>query len=75
MIRIFAVKQNFARELRVWARLGHPNVLSLLGYAKDENYYIVSERMEKGSLRQYLDKTESTPTMPADRLFTMVPAF
>lgn len=45
-------KRNFARELNVWHRLSHPNVLPLLGYILEENRLsLVSAWMEKGSLR------------------------
>jgi len=45
-------RRNFARELNVWYRLKHPNVLPLLGYLLEENRLsFVSKWMEEGSLR------------------------
>jgi len=66
------VIRNFARELRVLARLSHPNVSTFLGYVlgEDKNYYILSEWMAKGSLQQHLESLDkSTSNMPASQLF------
>ncbi|KLO16695.1 hypothetical protein SCHPADRAFT_937722 [Schizopora paradoxa] len=52
----FVIK-NFARELRIFAKIKHPNVAMFLGYIMEEEnsgYSIVLEWMEKGSLREAL---------------------
>jgi len=66
------VTRNFARELRVLARLSHPNVTAFLGYVWEEeenNYYILSAWMEKGSLRSCM------AGFSIRKLFVMVLAF
>ena len=44
-----------ARELEVWARLHHPNILPLLGYTTDTAIYpaLISEWMPNGTVLQY----------------------
>ncbi|PAV22495.1 WD40 domain containing protein [Pyrrhoderma noxium] len=47
----------FVKELTVWSKLKHQNVLPLLGYYVDGNYpYIVSEWMENGTARRYVQQ-------------------
>ncbi len=48
--------QGYEKELRVFPRLTHPNVLKALGYVLDkgQNYYVVSEWMVRGSLCKYI---------------------
>ncbi|KAG8900131.1 hypothetical protein FRC00_014338 [Tulasnella sp. 408] len=67
-IRLYYVKKRphrlilrFARELRVWAGLNHPHVLSLLGYYLDENRrkaILVSDYMSNGDLKDYIEDKE-----------------
>lgn len=39
-----------------WSKLSHPNILSLLGYIVDDEYpCLISEWMENGTVRQYLE--------------------
>ncbi|KIO28695.1 hypothetical protein M407DRAFT_71521, partial [Tulasnella calospora MUT 4182] len=48
----------FARELRVWARLSHPHILSLLGYYLDQDRkkaILVSDYMSNGDLKEYIE--------------------
>ncbi|KLO04699.1 kinase-like protein, partial [Schizopora paradoxa] len=57
----------FARELRVSARLNHPNVLTFLGYVREETekeikYCLVTEMMVGGSLRDRLNSTREPTT-------------
>ena len=50
--------QRLAKEVRIWAKLNHLNVLPLLGFfTEGDNVMpaLVSEWMEKGSLRSCLD--------------------
>ena len=48
--------QSITRELRVWASLDHVNVLRLLGFASIDGLPSpVSEWMEKGTLKQYME--------------------
>jgi len=44
------IEKDFARELRIWSELDHPNVLPLLGYIKSGYPVFVSEWMRDGSL-------------------------
>jgi hypothetical protein len=54
------VIQSIAREMRVWARLDHPNVLCLLGFTLlGDLPCLVSEWMENGTVRQF---TAAKPT-------------
>jgi len=51
------VVKNFAKEIRVWAKLSHPNVLPLLGYTMEGKYpSLLSEWMERGSLKFCMTK-------------------
>ncbi|KAG8903838.1 hypothetical protein FRC01_008966, partial [Tulasnella sp. 417] len=54
---------RLARELKVWARLHHPNILPLLGfYLSDdcETASLISEYMVYGDLKDYITKMEPT---------------
>ncbi|KAI5120728.1 hypothetical protein M0805_006434 [Coniferiporia weirii] len=43
------------KEMHVWSKLGHPNVLSFFGFMiEGENVSLISEWIENGSLRNYL---------------------
>ncbi|EJD07112.1 kinase-like protein [Fomitiporia mediterranea MF3/22] len=45
----------FAKELYVWSKLKHPNILPLRGFALEGAYpLVISEWMENGTLREYL---------------------
>ncbi|KLO08018.1 kinase-like protein [Schizopora paradoxa] len=59
----------FAKEIRVVSRLDHPNVLRPFGYVaqEDSRYYIVSEWMQKGSVRQCMTQQ----TFSTGELFAM----
>jgi len=55
------VDKNFAKEIRIWSELVHPNVLPLLGYMIEGSYpSLVSEWMEKGSLRSRMMELSTT---------------
>ncbi|EJC99208.1 kinase-like protein [Fomitiporia mediterranea MF3/22] len=44
-----------AKELYVWSKLGHPNILPLRGFALEGAYpLVISDWMENGTLREYL---------------------
>lgn len=49
--------QRLRRELRVWQRLRHENIIPLYGICKNFGYYtsMVCPWYENGSLRSYLD--------------------
>ncbi|PAV17588.1 kinase [Pyrrhoderma noxium] len=48
----------FVKELRVWSRLTHPNILPLIGYFMEGDYpSILSEWMEKGTARRFISDT------------------
>lgn len=54
LLLIFGL-QKIDRELRAWSGLEHRNLLPLLGFSwENGELYLVSERMEKGSLHDYL---------------------
>ena len=45
------------RELQIWAKLNHKNVLSLLGYTVDGGLYylsLITEWMSNGTAMQYI---------------------
>ena len=45
------------RELQIWAKLNHKNVLSLLGYTVDGGLYylsLITEGMSNGTAMQYI---------------------
>ncbi|KIO29775.1 hypothetical protein M407DRAFT_69970, partial [Tulasnella calospora MUT 4182] len=51
------------RELRVWAKAKHPNVLELVGYSLSENYgsaQFVSPYMPNGNVKEYMKRTQAT---------------
>lgn len=55
--------QALARELRVWARLQHPNVLKLEGYHLDPKMttaWFISPFLDHGNIKQYLAEVEGT---------------
>ncbi|KAG9026774.1 hypothetical protein FS837_004512 [Tulasnella sp. UAMH 9824] len=50
---------RLARELKVWAGLQHPHVLSLLGYYLDKDYklaVLISDYITHGDLMEYLEQ-------------------
>ena len=49
--------QPFVDELRLWSKLRHSNILPLIGDLLEGNYpSIVSEWMENGNLKSYLQR-------------------
>ncbi|THG99472.1 hypothetical protein EW145_g7261 [Phellinidium pouzarii] len=58
-----------AREIYIWSKLEHPNVLQLLGYIieKDGLPSLVSEWMENGSVLEYVKGSEECDIMPLVR--------
>lgn len=53
--------QALARELRIWANLDHPNVLSFTGYYLDVNgavAWLMSPYMENGNIREHLRRSQ-----------------
>ncbi|KAG9041015.1 Negative regulator of mitotic exit [Tulasnella sp. UAMH 9824] len=52
---------RLARELRIWAKMNHPNLLPLIGYYLSENYEIarfISPLMTNGNVSQYLERAQ-----------------
>ncbi|KAG8900396.1 hypothetical protein FRB99_006089 [Tulasnella sp. 403] len=50
------IKISLARELRVWERLTHPNILPLVGFVlDDDNCWLISPYMPEGNIQHYLD--------------------
>ncbi|KAG9023282.1 hypothetical protein FS837_005875 [Tulasnella sp. UAMH 9824] len=52
--------QRLARELKVWDKAKHPNVLKLIGYYLSENYasaQLISPYMENGNITEYIKRT------------------
>ncbi|KAG8964312.1 hypothetical protein FRC05_003862 [Tulasnella sp. 425] len=50
---------RLARELKVWAKAKHPNILELLGFYHTEDYIcaqFVSAHMANGNVKQYINK-------------------
>lgn len=57
------VCQRLARELKVWERAKHPNVLKLIGYYLSENYasaQLISPYMENGNIMEYIKRNQAT---------------
>ncbi|KIO16994.1 hypothetical protein M407DRAFT_85390, partial [Tulasnella calospora MUT 4182] len=51
---------RLARELKVWAKVKHPNVLELIGYYLSDDYgcaQFVSAYMSNGNVMQYIQRT------------------
>ncbi|KAG8899643.1 hypothetical protein FRC00_001158 [Tulasnella sp. 408] len=56
------VAMRLARELKVWAKAKHSNVLRLVGYYLSENYgcaQLVSPYMGNGNITEYMKRTRS----------------
>ncbi|KAG8920218.1 hypothetical protein FRC01_000869 [Tulasnella sp. 417] len=55
--------QRLARELKVWAKLKHPNILELIGYdltANHDSALFVSEFMANGNVAQYVQRSSAS---------------
>ncbi|KAI9192916.1 flag-tagged protein kinase, partial [Polychytrium aggregatum] len=65
---------NFNREISIWFRLNHPNILPLLGACDaDDKHYMVSPLMQNGSLYRYLSNPQTNCSI-RDRLQLMYQA-
>ena len=67
--------QAFEEELRIWAKLSHPNVLPLLGYAvepKTKYPIFVSEWMPNGSAWSYVIKNRDLAWKSVGRMVSSV---
>lgn len=51
-----ALSQDFSREVLIWSRLSHPNVLQFLGANKGlfPSFCLISPWMKNGNLRDYI---------------------
>ncbi|KAG8916810.1 hypothetical protein FRC01_002860 [Tulasnella sp. 417] len=57
--RLMTVLQRLARELNIWAKIKHPNVVELIGYYLDEKYespLLISELMVNGNVLDYINR-------------------
>ncbi|KAG8921163.1 hypothetical protein FRC01_000381 [Tulasnella sp. 417] len=55
--------QRLARELIVWAKLKHPNIVELIGYYLDDkcdSALFVSEYMANGNVTQYIQQSSAS---------------
>ncbi|OCB84776.1 TPR-like protein [Sanghuangporus baumii] len=51
------VAKTLAREMDVWSKLKHPNILPFLGFIIEKDYpSLISEWVEDGTLRKFLKK-------------------
>ncbi|KIO17707.1 hypothetical protein M407DRAFT_84706, partial [Tulasnella calospora MUT 4182] len=53
---------RLARELKVWAKMKHPNILELIGYYLSDNHgcaQFVSAYMVNGNVMQYIRRTRA----------------
>ncbi|KAG8950556.1 hypothetical protein FRC04_007375 [Tulasnella sp. 424] len=53
---------RLAREIRIWARVKHPNVLELVGYHLSENYVyaqLISPYMANGNVKEYMKRAQA----------------
>ncbi|KAG8955753.1 hypothetical protein FRC04_007744 [Tulasnella sp. 424] len=51
--------KRLARELKIWAKAKHPNILALLGFYFENDYlyaHFVSEYMANGNVKEYINK-------------------
>ncbi|KIO21817.1 hypothetical protein M407DRAFT_28585 [Tulasnella calospora MUT 4182] len=51
--------KRLARELNIWAKIKHPNVVKLIGYYLDEKYespLLISELMVNGNVLDYIER-------------------
>ncbi|KAL5501769.1 hypothetical protein ACEPAH_9029 [Sanghuangporus vaninii] len=45
------------REMKIWSRLNHPNILPFLGYMFEKNWpALISEWMDNGTLREFMEQ-------------------
>ncbi|KAL5522769.1 hypothetical protein ACEPAG_8787 [Sanghuangporus baumii] len=53
------------KELFVWSKLRHANILPLLGFVKEGDYpSVISEWMENGTIKQYMKSSPSVDPEP-----------
>lgn len=55
--------QALAREVRVWERVEHPNVLGLVGFYSDQTNFdiawLLTEWQENGDVLVYIERTNA----------------
>ncbi|KAG8931427.1 hypothetical protein FRC01_001320 [Tulasnella sp. 417] len=57
-VAVKELRNRLARELKIWAKVKHPNILPLIGYHLSENYEIaqfISPFMTNGNVTQYFE--------------------
>ncbi|THH09475.1 hypothetical protein EW145_g1994 [Phellinidium pouzarii] len=59
------IAEYTVKELYIWSKLDHHNILQLWGFINDENDYpsLISEWMENGSVLQYVKKNPDCDVM------------
>lgn len=71
LLLLIPITQRLLRELKLWSRLDHPNVLRLLGVAmrpEDAGFpCFITLWMENGTVRSYLESHADTDTFPLVR--------
>lgn len=66
--------QLLAKEIRIWSRLCHPNVLELLGYIIEENGFpsLISDWIANGTALEFVRSNPEVDIFPLVRLFRMI---
>ena len=65
--------QNFKRELDIWSRLSHPNILPLIDCFSGDGYIVaVSVLAENGSLQSYVSRNGKLSEDVSIRLFKQI---
>lgn len=65
--------EDFDRELAIWGRLSHQNILPLLDYIRLDNALVaISPIAENGTLLEYLSKNGPFPEKEAKKLFRQI---
>ncbi|KAG9048664.1 hypothetical protein FS837_012292 [Tulasnella sp. UAMH 9824] len=57
------VAMRLTRELKIWEKAKHPNILKLTGYYLNENYscaQLISPYMENGNITEYIKRTQAS---------------
>ncbi len=55
-------RERFAREARLLARLEHPNIVQIIDFGDQDNfYYFIMEYVRGGSLKDLLDRADHIP--------------
>jgi len=70
-----AIKSGFNEEVQVLSRIHHPNVVTLMGFAREEeDRYLVYELMKGGDVGHRMKSTTPTPWLFQDRISVSIDA-